>query len=143
MWYQWIHPVIQALATVLGLYVLFLGWSRFQAAFMGRKKMFQWKRHVALGKVATALWALGLLTGLWATHTAWMTLFVTGGHAFAGLAMVPFLALAWASGWVMDTHKKRRKALPLAHAVNGLVLALLALYQVWSGIGVLRDFVIP
>lgn len=143
MWYLWIHPVIQTVATVLGLYVLWLGWARFQAAFLGRKRMFLWKRHVALGKIVTALWTVGLAEGLWATHKAWMTMFITGGHYRAGLAMIPFLVFAWASGWLMDKHKRRRKALPLAHAVNGAVLAALALYQAWSGLAVLRGYVIP
>ncbi len=143
MWYLWIHPVVQTAATLVGLYVLALGWTRFRAAFLGHKGLFQWKRHVALGKIAVALWALGLGTGLWATHKAWMTLFITDGHYKGGLAMIPFLVFAWASGWIMDTHKRRRKALPLAHAVNGLILAALALYQAWSGITVLRGYVMP
>jgi len=143
MWYLWIHPLLQAAATLIGLYVLALGWIRFRTAFLGRKGRFQWRRHVALGKLAVALWALGLALGLWATHTAWMATFITGGHAWVGVSAIPLLAFAWASGLVMDRRKKRRRALPLAHAANGLILAGLALYQAWSGITVLRGYVIP
>ena len=143
MWYMWIHPVIQAAATLLGLYVISLGWVRFRAAFLGRKGMFKWKRHVALGKTVVAVWALGMVTGLLAAHNSWRVMFITGTHARLGLAMVPFMVFAWATGWLMDRHKKKRKAMPLAHAVNGLILVLMALHQGYTGIAVLRDFVIP
>ncbi len=38
-----IHPIIQALAIVIGIYAGYLGWQGF------RDRGFHWKRHIGVG----------------------------------------------------------------------------------------------
>lgn len=140
---MWIHPALQALATLSALYVLYLGWVRFQFAHLGRKGIvFQWKTHVRQGLIAIGLWAAGLAGGLWAALDAWTVLGLSGAHYWVGLAMGPLMVFGLVSGWVMDRVKARRKVLPLLHGAANLLLVLLALWQTWTGVAVLRDLVL-
>jgi hypothetical protein len=139
----WIHPVLQALATLSALHVLHLGWVRFQSAHMGRKGgVFQWKTHVRQGVIAMALWTAGLAGGMWAAQQTWTVLGITGTHYWVGLCMLPLMAFGLATGWRMDKVKARRRALPLLHGAANLLLVLLALWQVATGVVILRDMVL-
>lgn len=53
----WMHPVLQVLATLVGLYALYLGRIRFQTAHLGRKAVFPWKAHIQWGAAALFVWA--------------------------------------------------------------------------------------
>ncbi len=140
---MWIHPALQVAALVLGLYALHLGWRRFAFAHLGRKIMFPWKRHVALGSLVLAIWLAGLILGLSMAYHAWSMVFITGLHYQTALAMLPLLAFGYLSGRVMDKHKAKRKALPLAHAANNLLLVLMALSQLATGAIIIRDYLLP
>jgi len=138
----WIHPVLQFVATLIGLYAMYLGWVRFQAAHMGRKMVFPWKPHVKWGTVALGIWAAGSLLGLAVARLAWSSVFITGAHAWVGLLMVPLCAVGYLTGQRMDVVKKRRKLLPLVHGANNLLLVVLALWQLWTGIVVVRVYLL-
>jgi hypothetical protein len=140
---MWIHPALQLTALVLGLYALYLGWQRFALAHLGRKVMFPWKRHVALGSTVMALWVAGLLLGLGMAWWAWNMVFITGLHHRTALTMVPLLGFGYFSGLVMHKRKAKRKALPLAHAINNLLLVLLGLSQLATGALIVRDYLLP
>jgi len=133
-----IHPLLQAVATLLALYAAWLGFSRFRSRHMGSAGvLFNWNRHVRLGIVVMAIWFLGLLGGL---GVVWMNtgkVFVTGLHYKIALAMLPFMAFGFLSGLHMDRRKKNGTALSLAHGLCNLVLLLLALFQGWTGFRVL------
>ena len=139
---MWIHPVLQTLALVLSLYVLALGWVRFAFAHLGKKGIiFAWKRHVLLGKIVLCAWASAYVIGLGAAWWGWQSVFITGTHYQVGLAMLPLIAFGLASGLAMDRVKAKRTALPLAHGAVNALLVLLALYQLFTGILILRDMV--
>lgn len=141
---MWVHPLIQTLALLLSLYVLHLGWLRFKAAHLGRKGvLFPWRRHVQQGSAVLIVWTAGLLIGLGAAWWGWKTVLITGPHHRTALVMVPLLVFGYVSGLVMDRVKKRRKVLPLLHAVNNTLLVVLALSQLVTGIQILRTFIIP
>lgn len=140
---MWIHPVLQTLNLALSAYVLYLGYKRFAFAHLGRKGMFPWKQHVRLGTAGMAVWGVGLGLGLFMAWWSWGVVLITGAHHLTALGMVPLLVFGYASGWVMDRRKAKRKALPLAHAANNLLLVVMTLSQFVTGIGVLRTYVLP
>ncbi len=140
---MWLHPALQFLSLLLSVYVLFLGYARFKALHQGIKGLFQWKRHVLLGTVVLFVWTVGMSLGLSMARLSWNTILITGLHWQVGLTMLPLAIFGYVSGLVMDKKKAKRTALPLAHAVNNLVLVLLATTQLVTGIGIIRDFLIP
>lgn len=139
----WVHPVLQLACTLLALYVMALGLVRFRAAHLGHKVRFDWKRHVLYGKIVLVVWFAAFVWGAAAARVIWGVSDVTGSHYAVGLAMLPLLATGYATGHVLDAVKKRRTVLPLVHAANNALLLGLALYQVWSGVGVVRMFLLP
>ena len=140
---MWIHPVLQTLAVLLSVYVLYLGLVRFRFAHLGHKGIvFQWQRHVRQGAAVMVVWALAFVIGLGAAWLGWHSVFITGPHYQVGLAMLPLIAFGLGSGFFMDRNKARRTALPLAHGVVNALLVLMALYQLYTGVGILRDMVL-
>ncbi len=140
---MWIHPAFQILAMCLSLAVLQLGWVRFRSAHLGRKDaVFAWKRHVQLGTTVLCAWVLAFALGLCAAWWKWESVFITGRHYQAALVMLPLIVFGLGSGLFMDRVKAQRTALPLAHAVGNAVLVLLALFELYTGVIVLRDMVI-
>ena len=139
---MWIHPALQFTALLFSVYVLYLGYARFQSLHRGVKGVFAWKRHVALGLAVMIAWLAGFALGggmaWWSCHIV----MITGWHYKIALTMFPLLIFGLASGYVMDKRKKKRSALPLAHAINNAVLVLLAACQLATGIGVIRSLVL-
>jgi hypothetical protein len=140
---MWIHPLLQFACMFFAFYVLYLGYVRFLALHRGVKGVFAWKRHVALGLAVMITWLAGLALGGGMAWLNWNTVMVTGWHYRVALVMIPLIAFGLGSGYVLDKYKKKRQALPLAHAVNNAVLVVLALAQLASGVKVIRDFILP
>lgn len=138
----YIHPVMQFLATVLAVYVFLLGWPRLRAAFTGDRAYFAWQRHVRLGMIALIILLAGMLGGAWITSHYWGGTGFTGWHYRIALAMTPLMFFGLASGLIMDRRRARRKLLPVVHGLVNLTVLILALLQIWTGIGVLRVFVL-
>lgn len=139
----WIHPVLQFACTLLGLYVLGLGVQRLRAAHLKQKVLFNWKRHVLLGKIVLIVWFVAFVWGAGMVRYLWGASDLTGAHFVVGLVMLPLLVTGYATGHVLDAVKKRRTVLPLVHGLNNALLVGLALYQVWTGMGVIRLFLLP
>lgn len=140
---MWIHPVLQALAVCLSLHVLHLGWMRFSFAHLRKKGVvFAWKRHVQLGTSVLVTWALSFVLGLSAAWLSWKNVFITGHHYQVALVMLPLIVFGLGTGVLMDRVKAKRTALPLAHACVNALLVLLALYQLCTGVIILRDMVL-
>jgi hypothetical protein len=140
----WIHPVLQTLAGGLSLYVLYLGWVRFRAAHLGdANAVFAWKRHVLLGKIVLTTWGLTFFIGLSVVWLDMKRVFVTGQHYKVALLMLPLIAFGLGTGLVMDRVKAKRTALPLAHGSANALLVLLGLYQLYTGMAILRGMIQP
>jgi hypothetical protein len=139
----WIHPLLQLAATGLALYVLSLGWPRFQTNHLEKKGKFMWAEHVTLGKYAHILWMSGLVLGLYAVGQNWGHNTITGAHYWIGQSMMPCIAAGYITGVIMDRDRKKRRYLPLAHAVCNVMAIFLALAEVVTGVGVIRDFLLP
>lgn len=137
-----IHPLVQAGAILLALYVLYLGLNRLASLHLGRKTDFKWRRHVLLGQIVILAWLAGLAGGLYTVKSYWRAYLITGYHARVGLAMLPFLAFGLVSGLYLHRVRRRRRVLPFFHGLNNLTLIVLALIQVWLGVGVYHSFVL-
>lgn len=138
----WIHPTLQALATALGLWVLYLGFCRFKYTHLKIKTFFNWKGHVRYGQLVLILWLIGLGLGMWTAKSQWGIINVTGAHFIVATIMGPLAVFGFITGWVLDKRRKRRFWLPVLHGVCNTVLVGLALYQVWSGWGVIKLFLL-
>ncbi|MGE4440556.1 MAG: DUF4079 family protein [Desulfomicrobium sp.] len=138
----WIHPLLQLAATFLALYVLSLGWPRFQANHLGKKSKFMWAEHVKLGKYTHILWMSGLVLGQYAVSKEWGHNGVTGNHYWVGQLMMPCIAAGYITGVIMDRKRLERRYLPLVHGVFNAVAVALALVQMVTGAVVIRDFLL-
>lgn len=139
----YLHPLLQLLCMFLASYVLYLGIRRFLFSHMGKKKMrFNWKRHVRLGKATHAIWLFGFFLGLGMAWWYWGFVNLTGIHFLAGVGMLPLIAGSLITGLMLQTPKGLRPRLALTHGAFNLALFLLAVFQLITGAGVLRDFVV-
>ena len=138
----WIHPLLQLAATGLALYVLSLGWVRFQVNHLGKKGKFMWADHVRLGKYTHIMWMGGLVLGQYAVAQYWGDNGITGNHFLFGQLMMPCIAAGYVTGFIMDRNQKKRPYMPLVHGVFNMLAVLLALFQVVTGVVVIRDFML-
>lgn len=136
-----LHPIFQCVATLVALYVLYLGLGRFGSLHLKRKTAFRWKRHVTLGYVSLGTWLVGMAAGATMAYLYWHGFFITGTHGRVALVMLPFVVFGLVSGLYMARNKQKRKALPLIHGLNNLVAVILAFTQVKSGWWVYNVFV--
>ena len=137
-----IHPIIQYVAIILILYVLFLGFQRFRFLHLQKKVVFQWRRHVILGIISLGVLCVGMGVGILMVYVYWHGFFITGIHGILGLVMIFFIMCGLLSGLYMNYHKKKRKLLPIIHGLNNLCILLLACIQIMTGWKVYQAFVL-
>ncbi|MBE9582433.1 MAG: DUF4079 family protein [Proteobacteria bacterium] len=137
-----IHPIIQFSATLLALYVFYLGVQRFRFLHMNQKTVFKWKRHVALGKMALGVWLVGMVSGMTMAYLYWHGFLITGAHGKVALALLPLVIFGLVSGRYMDRNKKKRGVFPFIHGLNNLIVLILAVAQAISGLWVFNAFVL-
>ncbi len=134
------HPVIQLAATALALWALALGWQRVRSLHLGQKASFKRSLHVKVGAAALIIFPLGFLGGLYMAWSHWHRVFVTDDHAWIGLAVALLSLWGLASGWVLKSRPAPRKLLPALHGAGNLVLAVLAVVQIFEGFEVIEQF---
>lgn len=139
---MWIHPAIQAVAMLLACYVMFLGVQRFRFQHLKARCKFDWKLHVLLGKVVLGIWTAGCLLGLYMAYHAWGSVDLTGPHYLVGVTMLPFIAVGLVTGLVLQKPKGKRAGLALLHGVCNGALFLMALFQGYSGVEVIKLFLL-
>ena len=133
---MWLHPLMQAVAALIGLWAMWQGWKRF-AMTHGRKVLFPWKQHVRWGAAALVLWTLGAL-GFYVTHEAFGSTHITGLHGTLAWYVVGLSLFGLATGFVLDRYRKRRTWLPLIHGAANVIL--LVLVECYTGYGLLESF---
>jgi hypothetical protein len=129
----YVHPLIQLAAMALGLYALVLAWPRILSLHLGRSQAFRRPRHILAGELALGIMLAGMAGGLLMVRLFWGQWLLTGVHGKVGLTMLPLLVFGLVSGLYMASSPKPRKALPLAHGLNNLLVLALALAQFMSG----------
>ncbi|HDQ41633.1 MAG TPA: DUF4079 family protein [Desulfonatronum sp.] len=137
----YIHPIFQFLVTVLALHVFFLGWPRLRATFVGGRAFFRWKRHVFLGLISLIALMAGLIGGAGVTFYYWGGTGFTRMHYWIALGMIPLMLFGLISGLILDRNKGRSKRLAILHGLNNFILVIFAVIQIWTGLNVLRFFV--
>ncbi|GAB6175638.1 DUF4079 family protein [Desulfobaculum senezii] len=138
----WVHPIVQFLCTLLAVYVLVLGIKRFMMSHLKKRTRFDWKRHVFWGRVVIIVWFVAFVWGAGMTRYRWGTSDLTGTHFVVGLIMLPLLVTGYFTGEVLDRKRKRRTVLPLVHGANNALLLALAIWQIFTGIWVIRMFLL-
>ncbi len=128
-----IHPFLQASATLLALYVFYLGIQRFRSHHLHQEVSFKWRQHVLLGKIVFGVLFVGMFIGLLMAYIHWHRIFITGIHAFIGLILAALIIIGFVTGLSLGAKKKKRRFLPLFHGVNNLIVLLLLLSQAISG----------
>ena len=134
----WIHPIVQALTALLALYVLRLGLSRFASRHLGKTTVFQWNRHVMLGRVVVAVWALGAIGGLTMTYLTYGKLYTESLHFKIGIAILLVLLITFHTGTRLNRRRNQSNILPVVHLVNNILLLILAGTQVVTGLHIVR-----
>ena len=134
----WIHPIVQALTALLALYVLRLGLSRFASRHLGKTTVFQWNRHVMLGKVVAAVWALGAIGGMSVTYLTYGKLFTESLHFKIGIIVLPVLLITFLTGTRLNRRRNQSNILPVVHLINNILLLILAATQVVTGLGIVQ-----
>jgi len=134
----WIHPIVQALTALLALYVLRLGLSRFASRHLGKTTVFQWNRHVMLGRVVVAVWALGAIGGLTMTYLTYGKLYTESLHFKIGIAILLVLLITFHTGTRLNRRRNQSNILPVVHLVNNILLLVLVGIQVVTGLDIVR-----
>jgi hypothetical protein len=135
----WIHPIIQSLTIILALYVLWLGLSRLASRHLGKKAVFRWDRHVRLGRLVVAVWALGGLGGLIMTYITYGKIFTESLHFRIGIAILFLLSVTWLTGTRMDRRRGQSDILPVIHLANNVLLLILIAIQLFTGLGIVQS----
>jgi hypothetical protein len=134
----WIHPIVQALTALLALYVLRLGLSRFASRHLGKTTVFQWNRHVMLGKVVVAIWALGAIGGLTVTYLTYGKLYTESLHFKIGITILLVLLITFLTGTRLNRRRNQSNILPVVHLINNILLLILVGIQVVTGLHIVR-----
>ena len=134
----WIHPIVQALTALLALYVLRLGLSRFASRHLGKTTVFQWNRHVMLGRVVVAVWALGAIGGLTVTYLTYGKLYTESLHFKIGITILLVLLITFLTGTRLNRRRNQSNILPVVHLVNNILLLILVGIQVVTGLDIVR-----
>lgn len=135
----WIHPIVQSLTIILALYVLWLGLARLASRHLGRQTVFRWDRHVKLGKLVVAVWALGGFGGLIMTYITYGKIFTESLHFKIGIAILFLLSVTWLTGTRMDRRRGQSDILPVIHLANNALLLILIAIQLFTGIGIVQS----
>lgn len=138
----WVHPLLQIIATMFGIYAGYLGAERFMSQHLHMRTQFLWKRHVFVGRIALALWMIGLIGGATVARLKWQVNFVTGAHYQIAFLMVPLMVLGVLTGIYMDRKKAKRTLLPLLHGTCNMLALFLAFLQIRTGWQVIKDFIL-
>lgn len=134
----WVHPVMQSIAALLGVVAMWQGWKRVQMQ-RGKKIIFPWKQHVHWGSWALILWTSGAL-GFYVTHSIFGSTHITGLHAELAWPIVGLSLFGLGSGYIMNTYKKKRVLLPIAHGISNVLLMGLVIAECITGVGLYKTF---
>ena len=136
-----IHPIAQLAAIAVGVYAFYLGLQRTQNLHFGSPKRFLRERHVLAGSVALIALLGGIAAGL-IIVSRFMKNPDIGLHGIIAKLLLPFLLFGIFSGFYLYLNPGKGKLLPAIHAINNLLVVLLAILQIRTGAWVYKTYVL-
>ena len=128
-----IHPIIQAIAIVIGIYAGYLGWQRF------RDRRFHWKRHIWVGFTFFVMIMVGTTIGFAITYHLEGGIFMTGAHALLPFIIIPLLSFGAILGFILSKGGRGRALATMHMSINYFMMVLILIQAYW-GLGVLTEF---
>lgn len=138
------HPVVGAIAVLVGIVALLLGVQSILSTRGGGRKKFNWPMHVLLGKISLILLPFIVAGGFYVANQIWSEREFTEGHVFEGIAMLCLGLIGLFSGMFLANKKsfqnKSRFKVVKAHGVINLFAMLFGIALAVSGMG-LFDYI--
>lgn len=131
-----------SLSILIIFYALITGAKRFGKNHLNQQWIFNWKKHVLLGKISIISLIIGALIGIIVVRINWKTSFITGIHAYIPVIIFLFILFGFIAGLYMDRNKKKRNVLPILHGIGNAIVFILAIFQIITGIKVFTTFVL-
>ncbi len=128
-----IHPIIQAIVIVIGIYAGYLGWQRF------RDRRFHWKRHIRVGFTFFVMIMAGTAIGFTITYLMEGGIFKTGSHALLPFIIIPLLSTGAILGFILSKGGRGRTLATLHMSINYFTMLMIFIQAYW-GLGVLMEF---
>ena len=155
------HPIIGAIATLIGIFTFYLAINRitqkhfaktalvskciakYKEKHNGKPPLFMWKRHVFWGSIAFVFWYIAIILGFYFAYTEF------GGSVFENAFVTPtthyMLAIfitvlgifAYGSGVLLNKNKGKYKILPIAHGLACTTIVVMAIIVCINGLGFL------
>ncbi len=136
-----LHPAAQFTVILLAYYAAYLGMLRAQSLHFGKTAGFPREQHVVIGAIALVAMLGGLAAGKIITAR-----FIPnpdmGLHDDIAKTLLPFLLFGLLSGFYLYFNPQKRKFIPAIHALNNLLILLLAFVQILSGWQVYQTYVL-
>ncbi len=129
-----IHPVVQAISILIAFYAAYLGLPRTLSLHFGKRTRFRRDRHIGVGSLALLVMLGGIAGGMIMVSFYFHKPVLSGWHGKGAMLALPFLLFGIGSGFYLYRTPRSRKVLPAVHAVNNLVVLLLALLQGYTGV---------
>lgn len=135
-----IHPLFSIMAILLGIYVGYLGWKRFQfKRGHGSASDFPWQKHIQSGKrFYTLLW-VSFLIGLGSLFYEKGQIFTAGIHTYLGIYILLLFSIGASLGLILSKGK-RSDRLSLIHMGVNYFTFLFVLIQIVLGVILLTFF---
>ncbi|MBU0482188.1 MAG: hypothetical protein KKG47_13920 [Proteobacteria bacterium] len=136
-----VHPMVEFAAILLAFYAAWLGFQRTRTLHFGKTVPFRRDLHVIIGAASL----VSMLSGIAAAEIIVSRFedkgiqILVGMHGNMAMALIPFLLFALFSGFYLYLNPAKRIVLPALHAINNLIVLLLCLYQIFSGVGIVRS----
>jgi predicted MFS family arabinose efflux permease len=127
-----IHPLAQLGAILLAFYAAYLGFQRTRSLHFGKSVKFLRKRHVIAGSIALVSMLGGIAAGFIMVNRYLLNPNLVL-HEVVAMIMLPFGLFGIFSGFFLYLNPKQRKFLPAIHAINNLIILVLALAQIATG----------
>jgi uncharacterized membrane protein len=128
-----IHPLAQLGAILLAFYAAYLGFQRTRSLHFGKSVKFLRKRHVIAGSIALVSMLGGIAAGFIMVNRYLLNPNMVL-HEVVAMIMLPLGLFGIFSGFFLYLNPKQRKLLPAIHAINNMIILVLALAQIATGI---------
>jgi hypothetical protein len=136
-----LHPIAQFFVIGVGYYAAFLGLQRSMSLHFNKTTRFHRERHVVAGTIGL-VFILGGMAGGMIMVARFMDSPNMGLHSIIAKIMMPLVVFGIFSGFYLYLNPGKGKTLSAIHAINNLIVVLLALLQIITGAWVYKTYVL-